>query len=133
MDVARAVVGQINALSVYDNGDFTFRLSSRRTARVLLGEEGIVDIEREVELSEETHSGGLIPRQIATHLMLAEEVVAGLSFYSPPGTCATLAIGQWFVPSNGDAGLPWRLDASAGRGDLAWTKHTQSIREQAHC
>jgi predicted ATP-dependent protease len=58
MDVARAVVGQINALSVYDNGDFTFRLSSRRTARVFLGEEGIVDIEREVELSEETHSGG---------------------------------------------------------------------------
>jgi predicted ATP-dependent protease len=60
VDVAGAVVGQINALSLYDAGDFAFGLPARVTARVFLGEAGIVDIEREVDLSEETHSKGVL-------------------------------------------------------------------------
>jgi lon-related putative ATP-dependent protease len=60
VDVAGSMVGQINALSLYDIGDSTFALPARITARVFLGEAGIVNIEREVELSEEVHSKGVL-------------------------------------------------------------------------
>jgi lon-related putative ATP-dependent protease len=60
VDVAGSMVGQINALSLSDIGDVTFALPARITARVFLGEAGIVNIEREVELSEETHSKGVL-------------------------------------------------------------------------
>jgi predicted ATP-dependent protease len=60
VDVAGSMVGQINALSLYDIGDSTFALPARITARVFLGEAGIVNIEREVELSEEAHSKGVL-------------------------------------------------------------------------
>jgi lon-related putative ATP-dependent protease len=60
VDVTGSVIGQINALSLSNSGDTTFALPARITARVFLGEAGIVNIEREVELSEETHSKGVL-------------------------------------------------------------------------
>jgi hypothetical protein len=53
-------VGQVNGLSVLDLGDYAFGRPSRITARVGLGEEGLVDIEREVKLSGPTHSKGVL-------------------------------------------------------------------------
>ncbi|MDX1252529.1 MAG: AAA family ATPase [Gammaproteobacteria bacterium] len=60
VDVSGAVAGQINGLSVYDLGGFSFGRPSRITARVFLGQTGIVNIEREAKLSGKTHSKGVL-------------------------------------------------------------------------
>lgn len=52
-------VGQVNALSVIDLGDFAFAQPSRVTATVHVGDGGVVDIEREVELGGPLHSKGV--------------------------------------------------------------------------
>ncbi|MCX5971766.1 MAG: ATP-binding protein [Coprothermobacterota bacterium] len=53
-------VGQINGLSVYASGGYSFGRPSRITARTYLGEEGILHIERETELSGPIHSKGVL-------------------------------------------------------------------------
>jgi len=60
IDVSGSVVGQINAISLSDSGDSTVALPARITACAFLGEAGIMNIEREVELSEEAHSKGVL-------------------------------------------------------------------------
>jgi lon-related putative ATP-dependent protease len=52
-------VGQVNALSVIDLGNFSFAQPSRVTAAVHVGEGGVIDIEREVELGGPIHSKGV--------------------------------------------------------------------------
>ncbi len=52
--------GQVNGLSVYDLRDFSFGKPTRITASVYPGEKGIIDIEREVELSGPIHSKGVM-------------------------------------------------------------------------
>jgi predicted ATP-dependent protease len=95
VDVAGAVVGQINGLSLYDLGDFIFGLPSRITARVFLGEAGIVDIEREVELSEETHSKGV--------LILAGYLGGRYARDIPLSLSATLCFEQSYAEVEGDS------------------------------
>ena len=51
VDVSGSVVAQVNGLSVYDIGDFSFGKPSRITSRVYLGKSGVIDIEREAKLS----------------------------------------------------------------------------------
>jgi predicted ATP-dependent protease len=53
-------IGQINGLSVLDLGDFCFGKPSRVTASVGVGQNGIVNIERETELSGSTHDKGVL-------------------------------------------------------------------------
>ncbi|MGE5328369.1 MAG: Lon protease family protein [Deltaproteobacteria bacterium] len=60
IDTEGAVVGQINGLSVLDMGDFVFGKPSRITANTYLGKSGIVNIEREVEMSGTTHTKGVL-------------------------------------------------------------------------
>ncbi len=60
VDLSGAVPGQINGLSIHDLGDFSFGRPSRITARVFLGETGIVNIEREAKLSGKTHNKGVL-------------------------------------------------------------------------
>ena len=60
IDVRSEVVGQVNGLSIIDLGDHVFARPSRITARTGPGFEGVVDIEREVELSAPTHSKGVL-------------------------------------------------------------------------
>lgn len=60
VDVDGAVVGQVNGLSVIQVGDYTFGRPSRITARTFLGEEGVVNIERETEMSGNIHSKGVL-------------------------------------------------------------------------
>ncbi|MBN1883998.1 MAG: AAA family ATPase [Candidatus Krumholzibacteriota bacterium] len=60
IDTAGAVVGQVNALSVYDLGDYMFGKPSRITARVGLGNSGVINIEREADLSGPTHNKGVL-------------------------------------------------------------------------
>ncbi len=55
-----AVVGQINGLSVMQLGKIRFGQPSRITARVRMGRGEVVDIEREVALSGQIHSKGVL-------------------------------------------------------------------------
>lgn len=60
IDASGEVVGQVNGLSVLDLGDYEFGRPSRITARVSLGKDGVVDIERESEISGHIHSKGVL-------------------------------------------------------------------------
>lgn len=53
-------IAQINALTTYRLGDFTFGTPSRITATTRIGREGIIDIEREVNLSGPIHAKGVL-------------------------------------------------------------------------
>ena len=59
IDTKGAVVGQVNGLSVYDTGEHEFGKPSRITARTSLGRSGVINIEREAELSGPTHNKGI--------------------------------------------------------------------------
>jgi predicted ATP-dependent protease len=60
VDTTGQAVGQLNGISVMDLGDYTFGKPSRITASVGPGAQGIVDIEREVELGGAVHSKGVL-------------------------------------------------------------------------
>jgi len=60
IDSDGAVVGQVNGLSVYNLGDYAFGKPSRITAKVAMGKAGIINIEREAELSGPTHNKGVL-------------------------------------------------------------------------
>jgi predicted ATP-dependent protease len=60
VDTAGTKVGQINALSLVETGDFAFGRPARITARVHLGQGRVTDIEREVELGGPLHSKGVM-------------------------------------------------------------------------
>ena len=54
------VIGQVNGLSVMEFGDISFGKPSRITAVTYAGEKGIVNIEREVEMSGSIHDKGVL-------------------------------------------------------------------------
>lgn len=60
IDTRGQVIGQVNGLSVYDLGDYAFGRPSRITARVSVGNAGVINIEREADLSGRTHSKGVL-------------------------------------------------------------------------
>jgi len=53
-------VGQVNGLAVLQTGDYAFGKPSRITARVSVGGKGIVNIEREIDVSGPSHSKGIL-------------------------------------------------------------------------
>lgn len=55
-----SVVGQINGLTVIQLVDCSFGAPVRITANVFMGREGIVNVEREVEMTGPTHNKGLL-------------------------------------------------------------------------
>ena len=60
IDVDGEVVGQVNALSVFQIGDISFGRPSRITAETYMGKPGVVNIEREAKLSGKTHDKGVM-------------------------------------------------------------------------
>lgn len=60
LDLEGSKVGQINALSVLDQGDYRFGRPSRITASTYLGRKGIINIERESDLSGRIHNKGVL-------------------------------------------------------------------------
>src|SRR6056297_37449 len=60
VDVSGREIGQINGLSVYQAGNYAFGRPSRITARTYLGKEGVINIEREVKMSGQIHSKGVL-------------------------------------------------------------------------
>jgi len=59
IDTDGAKVGQINGLAVLDIGDYAFAKPSRITATVYMGKAGIVNIEKEAEMSGAIHDKGV--------------------------------------------------------------------------
>ncbi|MDX9787969.1 MAG: ATP-binding protein [Desulfobacterales bacterium] len=60
IDVAGEKVGQVNALAVFTIGDISFGRPSRITAETFMGKHGIINIEREADLSGRTHDKGVL-------------------------------------------------------------------------
>ena len=60
IDVAGAVVGQINGLAVYQIGEYSFGRPVRITAETFMGKPGVINIEREADLSGRTHDKGVL-------------------------------------------------------------------------
>jgi ATP-dependent Lon protease len=60
IDVDGEVTGQVNGLAVYSLGDHVFGKPSRITASTSMGRAGIINIEREADLSGNTHNKGVL-------------------------------------------------------------------------
>ena len=60
IDTDGVAVGQVNGLSIYQLGDYTFGKPSRITAVTQVGRGGVLAIEREVKLSGPIHSKGVL-------------------------------------------------------------------------
>jgi predicted ATP-dependent protease len=95
IDTHAEVVGQVNGLSVMDTGDYSFARPSRITARVGPGEEGLVDIEREVQLSGPTHSKGI--------MILSGYLLERYAHDTPLALSARLTFEQVYGPVDGDS------------------------------
>ncbi|WP_319778914.1 AAA family ATPase [Maridesulfovibrio sp.] len=59
VDTDGAVTGQVNGLAVYSLGDYSFGKPSRITAVTAMGKGGIINIEREADMSGPTHNKGI--------------------------------------------------------------------------
>ena len=53
-------VGEINGLTVMSMGDYSFGLPAKITANTYVGKNGIINIEREIDMSGSSHSKGIL-------------------------------------------------------------------------
>jgi lon-related putative ATP-dependent protease len=60
IDADGEAVGQVNGLAVYNLADYMFGMPSRITASTSIGRSGIINIEREADLSGNTHNKGVL-------------------------------------------------------------------------
>lgn len=95
IDTDGEVVGQINGLSVLDMGDYVFGKPSRITATTFMGEKGIVNIEREVEMSGTSHTKGVLILSGYIGQKYAQEIPLSLS--------ASLCFEQLYSGVDGDS------------------------------
>ncbi len=59
IDTEGSKIGQINGLAVLDMGSYAFGNPCRITATTYMGESGIINIEKEAQLSGQTHDKGI--------------------------------------------------------------------------
>lgn len=103
IDLSGEVVGQVNGLVVITLGDHTFGLPSRITARVYMGREGIVHIDRESEMTGPIHDKGVMTMQGYLGGHYAQDYPLSLS--------ATLAFEQNYGGVEGDSASSTELYA----------------------
>jgi predicted ATP-dependent protease len=103
VDVAGAVVGQVNGLAVYDLGDVAFGKPSRITARTFMGRSGVINIERESKLSGSTHDKGV--------LILSGYLGATYAQDKPLGVSASVCFEQSYGGVDGDSASSTELYA----------------------
>ena len=60
IDTTGMVVGQVNGLSIYDGGEYAFGKPTRITAKTSMGRAGIINIEREADMSGPSHNKGVL-------------------------------------------------------------------------
>ena len=96
-------VGQINGLSVMHIGDYSFGKPAKITANTYVGKSGIVNIEREVELSGTSHSKGVMILSAYIGEKFAQEKPLSLS--------ASLCFEQMYNGVDGDSASSTELYA----------------------
>ena len=60
IDTEGRKIGQVNGLAVYQGVDYAFGLPARITTRVSAGRKGLINVERESDLSGTTHTKGVL-------------------------------------------------------------------------
>lgn len=95
IDTEGEAVGQVNGLSVFQLGDFSFAQPSRITANTRLGDGGLVDIQREVKLGGSIHSKGV--------LILASFLASRYAAEQPLSLSASLVFEQTYGQVEGDS------------------------------
>lgn len=103
IDTEGAVVGQVNGLSIYSLGDLVFGRPSRITAKTFLGRGGVVNIEREAQLSGPTHNKGV--------LILSGYLGWKYAQKKPLSLSASLCFEQSYEGVNGDSASSTELYA----------------------
>ncbi|MDD3643744.1 MAG: ATP-dependent protease, partial [Candidatus Krumholzibacteria bacterium] len=93
----------VTALSVYTMGDYMFGRPSRITARTALGNAGVINIEREADLSGSTHNKGV--------LILAGCLRGRYGRQTPLAMSASLAFEQSYGGIDGDSASSTELYA----------------------
>jgi predicted ATP-dependent protease len=71
-------VGQLNGLTQIDQGDYRFGFPLRVTARTFAGEDGLLNIEREVEMSGPIHDKGVLILQNYLSALFADNAPLAL-------------------------------------------------------
>ncbi|MCI8575464.1 MAG: AAA family ATPase, partial [Bacilli bacterium] len=79
IDTTGFKIGQINGLTVMTIGDYSFGKPSRITANTYTGKNGIINIEREVELSGSSHSKGVFILSGYIGEMFAQDIPLSLT------------------------------------------------------
>jgi lon-related putative ATP-dependent protease len=103
IDTSDTVIGQVNGLSVLSVGDYLFARPSRVTASTYTGKTGVVNIEREVELSGPIHSKGV--------LILASYLGHKYAQKEPLALSASLVFEQSYSGVEGDSASSTELYA----------------------
>ncbi len=117
IDSSGEKVGQVNALSVMGLGNYSFGQPSRVTATVHVGEGGVVDIEREVEMGGPIHSKGV--------LILSSFIASRYAHKQPLSLTASLVFEQNYGGIEGDSASLAELCALLSA--LAGAPITQSL------
>ena len=73
IDTTGSVVGQVNGLTIYDVREYAFGKPSRITAKTSIGNQGVINIEREAELSGPTHNKGVLILSGYLHSVYAQK------------------------------------------------------------
>lgn len=79
IDTEGEKVGQINGLTVMTVGDYTFGKPAKITANTYTGKSGIINVEREVELSGSSHSKGVLILNGYLGEMFAQDIPLSLT------------------------------------------------------
>jgi lon-related putative ATP-dependent protease len=95
IDTDGAKVGQINGLAVYSLGDMMFGKPSRITVATAMGKAGIINIEREADLSGSTHNKGVLILGGYLRKMFAQD--------KPLAMSASIAFEQSYSGVDGDS------------------------------
>jgi lon-related putative ATP-dependent protease len=117
VDTDGQAVGQVNGLSVVDLGDTAFGQPSRITATIGVGREGIIDLQREAELSGPIHSKAV--------LTLEGFLVDRYATDAPLALAARVSFEQSYGPVEGDSATVAETSALLSR--LTNTPITQSL------
>ncbi|OPX85237.1 MAG: Lon protease [Pelotomaculum sp. PtaB.Bin117] len=95
IDTQDSVVGQVNGLAVSEFGGYVFGRPVRITARTYLGRGGIINIEREAQMSGSIHSKGI--------LILAGYLGGKFAQKKPLGITAQITFEQLYDGVEGDS------------------------------
>jgi lon-related putative ATP-dependent protease len=103
IDTAGAVVGQVNGLAVIGMGDYMFGRPTRITASTAMGKDGVINIEREADMSGNIHNKGV--------LILSGYLRRKFAQDKPLSVSASIAFEQSYSGIDGDSASSTELYA----------------------